>query len=284
MSERRARRVIGTDRTSVRYQGMRPDDALRERLKALAQERWRFGYRRLNVPLRREGHAVNKKRVQWLYREERLTVRRRGGRKRAMRTRRPITTPLAPNQRWSLDFVYDQLTDGRRFRILTVVDDCTRECLALVAETSISCRCVGGNSTTSCAGEDSAPDAIVSNNGTKLTSNAILNCADKTGIGWQHYIAPAAAERVNRELQRPAARRAAERNAVRVAAAHPCGAGGLAARLRGTAAFQARLDDASGLRQRPQRRGRPGNRRLKSTPETRSDWMKNGGHVTGNRH
>ncbi len=82
MSERRACRVIGTDRTSVRYQGVRPaDDALRERLKALAEERRRFGYRRLYVLLRREGHAVNKKRVQRLYREERLTVRRRGGRR-----------------------------------------------------------------------------------------------------------------------------------------------------------------------------------------------------------
>jgi transposase InsO family protein len=92
MSERRACRVIGTDRTSVRYQGVRPtDDALRERLKALAQERRRFGYRRLHVLLRREGRAVNKKRVQRLYREERLTVRgaadangrwERGGRSR----------------------------------------------------------------------------------------------------------------------------------------------------------------------------------------------------------
>ena len=141
MSERRACRVIGTDRTSVRYQGVRPaDGALRERLKALAQERRRFGYRRLHVLLRREGHAVNKKRVQRLYREERLTVRRRAGRKRAMGTRRPMVTPLAPDQRWSLDFVSDQLTDGRHFRVLAAVDDCTRECLALIADTSISGR------------------------------------------------------------------------------------------------------------------------------------------------
>ena len=123
ISERRACRVIGTDRTSVRYQGVRPDDvALRERLKALAQERRRFGYRRLHVLLQREGHAVNRKRVQRLYREERLMVRRRGGRKRAMGTRRPMVTPLAADQRWSLDFVADELTDGRRFRILAVVD------------------------------------------------------------------------------------------------------------------------------------------------------------------
>src|SRR5580658_11057136 len=103
MSERRACRVIGTDRTSMRYQGVRLDDGvLRERLKALAQERRRFGYRRLHVLLRREGHAVNRKRVQRLYREERLMVRRRGGRKRAIGTRRPMVMPLAANKRWSL--------------------------------------------------------------------------------------------------------------------------------------------------------------------------------------
>src|SRR5437868_12221524 len=190
MSERRACRVIGTDRTSVRYQGVRPDDvALRERLKALAQERRRFGYRRLHVLLRREGHAVNRKRVQRLYREERLTVRRRGGRKRAMGTRRPIATPLAANQRWSLDFVCDQLTDARRFRILAVVDDCTRECLALVADTSISGRRVARELDDIIRRRSRRPDTIVSDNGTELTSNAILGWADATGVGW-HYIAP----------------------------------------------------------------------------------------------
>jgi putative transposase len=189
MSERRACRVIGTDRTSVRYRATRPDDrALRERLKALAQERRRFGYRRLHVLLRREGHAVNKKRVQRLYREERLTVRRRGGRKRAIGTRRPIEAALTPNQRWSLDFVADQLTDSRRFRILAVVDDCTRECLALVADTSISGQRVA-RELDDIIRQRGRPDAIVSDNGTELTSNAILNWADQTGVGW-HYIAP----------------------------------------------------------------------------------------------
>src|ERR1700756_874336 len=174
MSERRAWRVIGTDGTSVRYQAVRPDDAvLRERLKALAQERRRFGYRRLHVLLRREGHAVNRKRVQRLYREERLTVRRRGGRKRAMGTRRPIVTPLAPNQRWSLDFVSDQLTDGRRFRILAVVDDCTRECLALVADTSLSGFRVARELDCLIV-KRGKPKMIVSDNGRELTNNAIL--------------------------------------------------------------------------------------------------------------
>jgi putative transposase len=101
MSERQACRAIGIDRSSARYRASRPDDGvLRERLKALAQERRRFGYRRLHVLLRREGHAVNRKRVQRLYREEKLTVRRRGGRKRAIGTRAPIDVPLRPNERW----------------------------------------------------------------------------------------------------------------------------------------------------------------------------------------
>jgi putative transposase len=189
MSERRACRVLGSDRTSVRYQTTRPDDgALRERLKALANERRRFGYRRLHVLLRREGHAVNKKRVQRLYREEKLTVRRRGGRKRAIGTRWPIETPLRPNQRWSVDFVSDQLTDGRRFRILTVIDNCTRECLALSADTSLSGRRVA-RELDNIIRQRGRPQTIISDNGTEYTSNAILAWAGDTGVGW-HYIAP----------------------------------------------------------------------------------------------
>src|SRR5215472_6332376 len=120
MSERRACRVVAVDRSSVRYRHRRCDDnRLRERLKALAEERRRFGYRRLWVLLRREGHTVNRKRVYRLYKQERLMVRRRGGRKRAIGVRSPMPLPEAPNQRWSLDFVHDQMTDGRRLRILT---------------------------------------------------------------------------------------------------------------------------------------------------------------------
>jgi len=189
MSERRACLVIGTDRASVRYRAVRPEDGvLRERLKALAQQRRRFGYRRLYVLLRREGQLVNKKRVQRLYREERLTVRRRGGRKRALGTRRPLEVPVTPNQRWSLDFIHDQLTDGRRFRILAVVDDCTRQCLALIADTSISGRRVA-RELDDIIRQWGRPNIIVSDNGTELTSNAILSWADVTGVGW-HYIAP----------------------------------------------------------------------------------------------
>ena len=189
MSERRACKAIGYCRMTIRYETIRPDDgALRERMKAIAHERRRFGYRRLHVMLGREGFVVNHKRLFRLYREEKLKVRRRGGRKRAMGTRRPIETPLAPNQRWSLDFVSDQLTDGRRFRILTVIDNCTRECLALVADTSLSGHRVA-RELDAIIRLRGRPDMIVSDNGTEYTSNAILAWADRTDVGW-HYIAP----------------------------------------------------------------------------------------------
>ena len=118
-----------------------------------------------------------------------VSARRRGGRKRALGTRRPMVMPLAADQRWSLDFVSDQLTDGRRFRILAVVDDCTRECLALIADTSISGRRVARELDNIVRRRGRRPDTIVSDNGTELTSNAILGWADETSVGW-HYIAP----------------------------------------------------------------------------------------------
>jgi len=139
VSERRACRVIAADRTVIRYQSRRDDDsALREKLRDLAHQRRRFGYRRLHILLRRDGIMINRKKTQRLYREEGLTVRRRKGRKRAVGARAPAPVPALPNQRWSLDFVHDQIVTGRRFRVLNVVDDVTRECLAAVPDTSIS--------------------------------------------------------------------------------------------------------------------------------------------------
>lgn len=90
--------------------------------------------------LKREGWAATWKKLYRIYREEGLTVRRRGGRKRALGTRAPMAIPQGPNRRWSLDFVSDALSEGRRFRILNVVDDVTRECLAAIPDTSISGR------------------------------------------------------------------------------------------------------------------------------------------------
>jgi putative transposase len=119
MSERRACKATGCDRMMVRYRSRREDDqVLRERLRVLARERRRFGYRRLLIFLRKEGFVINRKRLFRIYREERLMVRRRGGRNRALGMRVPMPVPLAPNDRWSLDFVSDQFICGRRFRIL----------------------------------------------------------------------------------------------------------------------------------------------------------------------
>jgi len=189
MSERRACKAIGSCRMTIRYNSTRPDDKdLRERMMALARERRRFGYRRLHVLLRREGHAVNHKKLYRLYREEKLAVRKRGGRKRAIGTRAPMLVPIQPNERWSLDFVSDQFTDGRRFRILTVVDDCTRENLALVADTSLSGARVA-RELEQLVTERGKPRMIVSDNGSELTSNAILAWADRAHVEW-HSIAP----------------------------------------------------------------------------------------------
>jgi|GEM_PF-3234032 len=123
----------------MRSRSCRPDDApIRARLRELAAERRRFGFRRFGILLSREGMVMKRKKLLRLYREEKLAVRPRRGRKRALGSRAPMAIPQGPNQRWSLDFLSDAFTDGRRFRIFAVVDDFTRECLALVADTSLS--------------------------------------------------------------------------------------------------------------------------------------------------
>lgn len=189
VSERRACEVLRVDRSSVRYKCTRPDDGhLREAMKKVVAERRRFGYRRIHVMLERQGIRMNLKKLRRLYREEKLQVRKRGGRKRALGTRRPIGVPDGVNERWSLDFVNDAFTDGRRFRVLAVVDDYSRECLALVADTSLS----GLRITRELDGlikRRGKPTTIVSDNGTELTSMAVLKWCQETGVEW-HYIQP----------------------------------------------------------------------------------------------
>jgi putative transposase len=136
-SQRRACRLIEVDPKTVRRVPVADAPETRQRLRDLAGERRRFGYRRLGILLAREGITMNRKKLYRLYREEGLAVRRRRGRKRATGTRVPITIPQAANQRWSLDFVADVLSWGRRFRVLAIVDGCTREALALVVDSSI---------------------------------------------------------------------------------------------------------------------------------------------------
>lgn len=188
-SQRRACTLAEIDPRVYRRRSKRPEDTeLRERLKELSSERRRFGYRRLYILLKREGWELNWKKLYRIYREEGLTVRKRGGRKHAIGTRAPMAIPQEPNQRWSLDFVSDALSDGRRFRVLCVIDDFSRECLAAVVDTSISGIRVA-RELDRIAEMRGYPCMIVSDNGTELTSNAMLRWQQERQVEW-HYIAP----------------------------------------------------------------------------------------------
>jgi putative transposase len=188
-SQRRACGLVGLHPKTYRYASKRSgDEGLRAKLRDLASQRRRFGYRRLGLMLERQGIKLSPKKLYRLYKEERLTVRKRGGRKRALGTRAPMAIPQDRNLRWSLDFVMDTLVNGRRFRILTLVDDFTRECLGLVVDTSLTAPRVAREldriiETRSC------PRMIVSDNGTEFTSNAILTWQQEREVEW-HYIAP----------------------------------------------------------------------------------------------
>ena len=195
-SQRRACALVGLAPRTDQYASLRADDAdVRVRLRVLASERRRFGYRRLHIPLAREGVLLNHKRLFRLYRgwaatrTNRLGVRKRGGRKRALGTRSPTTLPEAANQRWSLDFVSDSLSSRRRFRVLAVVDDFTRECLSLVVDTSLSGLRVGRELDGIAELRACRLAMIVSDNGTELTSHAILRWQDERLVLW-HDTAP----------------------------------------------------------------------------------------------
>ncbi|WP_245497252.1 IS3 family transposase [Mesorhizobium sp. M5C.F.Ca.IN.020.32.2.1] len=185
MSERRACKAIGCCRMTVRYETSRPDDReVRERMKAIAQERRRFGYRRLLVMLRREGLVVNHKKLFRLYREEKLAVRRRGGRKRAIGTRAPMLVPLRPDERWSLDFV----STGAASASWPSSTTARESACALIVDTSLSGMRVA-RELDRLTTERGRPRMIVSDNGSEFTSNAILSWADQNRVEW-HYIAP----------------------------------------------------------------------------------------------
>lgn len=141
ISQRRACRLVATDRSSARYQARRVNDEtdLRSALEELAQRHPRYGYRRLWVELRRSGYAVNHKRVYRLYRRARLKLRPKAGRRLTHRGA-PLAQLTRPNQQWALDFVHDRIGDGRALRVLTIIDQFTRECLATEADTGISSR------------------------------------------------------------------------------------------------------------------------------------------------
>jgi putative transposase len=188
ISQRCACRLVGVDPKTVRREPEPDNPDMRARLRDIAGERRRIGYRHIGLMLEREGIEMNHKKLKRLYRKEGLAVKRRRGCKRATGTREPMALPSDPSKRWSLDFFADTSGTSRRFRILSVIDDYTRECLALVADTLL----YGGrivrelDAVIRLYGK---PELVVSDNGTGLTSRAILEWSNESGVGW-HYIAP----------------------------------------------------------------------------------------------
>ena len=189
VSERRACTYAALQRSTCRYRSRRrPRTELVARMRQLAAERPRFGYRRLHVLLRREGQCVNRKLVQRLYREEGLAVRRRKRRKLRAERPAPPPAPTQPNERWAMDFVHDYLTDGRRLRTLNVVDTFTRECLGIEVDTSLP-----GERVTrvldAIVWKYGLPKTITVDNGPEFISRALDRWAYQHGVAL-HFIQP----------------------------------------------------------------------------------------------
>lgn len=189
ISERRACRLLPISRKAVRYQSIRPgrDAALIQRMKALAEQYPRYGYLMLHELLRREGLVSNRKRTYRIYSELGMQVRTKR-RKRLSRPRVPLEVPIKPNQRWSLDFVHDQLADGRRIRVLNVVDDYSRVCLGQLVDLSISGARLA-RFLTELGAERGLPSRIVMDNGPEMTSKAMFLWSQSSGVTL-HFIQP----------------------------------------------------------------------------------------------
>ena len=184
-SERRGCRLLGIGRSTVRYRAKpRDDGALRRRLRALAEQYPRYGYPTLHELLRAERIVVNHKRTYRVYQEENLQVRTKR-RKKITRPRVPLLVPTRQNERWSIDFVSDQLASGRRFRVLNIVDDFTRECVGQLTDTSIS----GARMVRFMDELGRKPKTIVCDNGPELTSKAMFFWAKDRNIKLQ-FIQP----------------------------------------------------------------------------------------------
>ncbi len=181
-SQRRACALSQLGRSTCRYRFRRPaDEEFRQKLRAIAMQRPAFGYRRLAYFLRKDGLRFNHKKLLRVYRSEGLGLPRKRPRKRLWQRPRPLLPATRPNERWSIDFVADQLGSGRRFRVLTIMDDFTRQWPMTIVDTSIS-----GTRVVRALEELSRthplPKAIVSDNGTEFTSGAFLAWAEKRGI------------------------------------------------------------------------------------------------------
>lgn len=182
LSRHRACGLFELNRSSYYYRSHRRDDrALRMRMRELATVRVRFGYRRLHVLLQREGWAVNHKRVYRIYGEENLMVRTKKRKKIASRARTPQGQAQRPNQQWSMDFVHDRMEDGRCLRVLTVVDNFSRECLALEADRALSGERVAATLDRVARGRG-YPKSIRVDNGTEFYSQAMDRWAYRHGV------------------------------------------------------------------------------------------------------
>lgn len=182
ISERRACGLVEIARSSYQYQGQPRDDGpLREALRQAAAKRKRFGCRRLTWLLRRQGWKDNHKRIERIYREEKLQVRRRLRKRTAKGRGQPLAAPQAANERWSLDFMQDCLADGRRIRLLNIVDDYTRECLKIEVDTSL-----GGARVVRALNEIIAvrgvPRWLLTDNGPEFTGQALDHWAYQAGV------------------------------------------------------------------------------------------------------
>ena len=228
--------------------------ALRLRLRELAGSRVRYGYRRLTVLLRREGWTVNAKRVYRLYQQEGLQVRTTKRTKRAGQVRVPLPGASRPNQRWSMDFVSDRFADGRWFRILTVVDQYTRECLCVHAERSQTGKKVAEQLSRIVA-RRGAPESITSDNGSEFVGKAMEVWSYQNGVKLGlHSTRQARREWIRRELQRPLTRRVLERGSLLRRNRRPDKTGAMASRFQSQSATQlSRRSHASRVSQRPLR-------------------------------
>ncbi len=161
---------------------------VRDKIKATALERPRFGYRRIQIEMRKIGLKINHKKLFRLYREMGLKVRKRGSRKRAVGLRLTKMKATEINQIWGLDFMSDRLADGRKIRLLNIMDQFSRESLKMVIDTSLS----GGRvvrELNELIKNSGKPKQIISDNGTEFTSMAVLKWSESMSVGW-HYIEP----------------------------------------------------------------------------------------------
>ena len=189
LSERRSCRLTGVSRSTIRYKSVRPaETVIRQRLHDLSDRHRRFGHPRLHVLLRREGFVINHKKSHRLYVEEHLQVRKRKKRRRCAIMRKPLVLPSRPGQRWSMDFMSDQLSSGRRIRLFNVIDDFTRQCLAIVVDVSINGHRVA-RELSRLIDLNGRPEFIVCDNGTEYTSLVMFDWAQRSGVGLQ-FIQP----------------------------------------------------------------------------------------------